>query len=424
MIVLNEAEVDFPDSVTFQLVLGQNTDIAEAELSYQVGRDSCIEAGTHVPVEADGSTLEWTWVMSRSGNPPPGAQMWWEWSITDSAGDVFTTERHSLVFSDERFDWRSVSSEDSSITLYWYEGDEVGPVLLDAAESGLERLEQDTGIELEGEVQVYVYGDPADMRGALLYVQDWAGGLAFSEYNTILLGVRPVLATTWGSDTIRHELAHLVIGQFGQSCVGGSRPTWLEEGLATYAEGEPTQEVLQDIEEGIENNSFQPVRSLNGSFPAHSDEANAAYSQSYSLVDFLLQSYGQEALQNLILELAGAEGYDAALESVYGFNADGLETAWRDSIGAPARQIPPTPTPITAASVPTFVPLNSANSVPTPSFLQATRAPSDAQPEAEEDASPSGLCGLGLAPPFLIGLAAVVFTQRMSQKKSSETRAQ
>jgi hypothetical protein len=241
------------------------------------------------------------------------------------------------------------------------------------------------------------------MRGALLYVQDWAGGLAFSDYNTILLGVPPYLADTWGSDTIRHELAHLVIGQFGRSCLGGSRPTWLEEGLATYAEGEPAEDILGHIEQGIKDNTFQPVRSLNGSFPALDDEANAAYSQSYSLVDYLLRTYGQEKLQSLIRELAAAEGYDDALENIYGFNADGLEVAWRAAIGAPSRQIPPTPTPITAHSVPTSVPMSAARSVATPSNSESTEStPAGQNDEAE---TPSGLCGQGLVP--LIVLAAL-----------------
>jgi len=417
-VIYNEAVVDFPNEVTFRLELEDNWPLADAELIYQVGRDSCIVAGTHVPVEVDGSILEWTWVMSRSGNPPPGAEMWWEWTITDSSGNIFTTEREALTFSDDRYDWSVITSDgpevDSPIELYWYEGDEVGPILLEAAESGLARLENDIGIELDGVVQIFVYGEPSDMRGALLYVQDWAGGLAFSDYNTILLGVPPNLAETWGSDTIRHELAHLVIGQFGRSCLGGSLPTWLEEGLATYAEGEPNEDVFKDLEQGIEDDLFQPVRSLNGAFPAHSESANAAYSQSYSLVDFLLQTYGQEALQTLILDLAAAEGYDAALENVYGFNADGLELAWRESIGAPARQIPATPTPVSASSIPTAVPLNAARSVPTPSSVEPAKTAGNG--DSGSDDAPAGICGLGLTSPFLFGVGAVILLRRKRNK--------
>jgi hypothetical protein len=179
-------------------------------------------------------------------------------------------------------------------------------------------------------------------------------------------------------------LAHLVTGRFGQSCLGGSRPTWLEEGLAVYSEGEPDVETLADLEDAIENNTLYPVRSLNGAFPAHASNARLAYSQSYSLVNYLLETYGPEKIQELILTLADGAAYDAALEQVYGFNADGLEVAWRQAVGAQPRQIPPTPTRITAASIPTAVPLNGAQSVPTPLPPGApTPAPTEPIPTAE-----------------------------------------
>ena len=87
------------------------------------------------------------------------------------------------------------------------------------------------------------------MQDAVLYIQDWAGGVAFPEYSTILMGVPPNIAEDWGRSTIRHELAHLVVGKFGHSCVGGHRPTWLEEGLAMYAEGEPSSTVTSELEQ-------------------------------------------------------------------------------------------------------------------------------------------------------------------------------
>ncbi len=410
-IIRDQAHVNYPHSVTFQLALDDNTAISEAKLTYHIGQNSCLTAGTQVPVDIDGSTLEWTWIMSRSGNPPPGTQIWWEWTVTNGEGSTFTTPRQKLTFNDDRFDWQTLEavgdSKSAGIYLHWYEGDEVGPVLLDAAVAGLNRLEQDIGIELEGDVQLFIYEDSAAMREAVLYIPDWAGGQAFSDYNVILMGVPPYLADSWGSATVRHELAHLVIGQFGRSCLGGSLPTWLNEGLAVYAEGEPDEQTLNDLEEGRTNNNFQPVRSLNGAFPAHGDQATAAYSQSYSLVDFLLESYGEQKMQDLILTLASAVRYDGALEKVYGFNADGLETIWREMMGVPPRSIPPTPTPVLAASIPTAVPLSAAVSRPTPEVdspvPEATTDSVDSAPAS------SSLCGLTMLPALFI--AGIMMTK-------------
>jgi hypothetical protein len=415
-VLSDEALVDFPDSVTFRLTLDENTPITQATLTYQLGLNSCLQAGTQVPVEVDGPVIEWTWVMSRSGNPPPGAQMWWQWSLTDQAGNVTQTPRQELTFQDERFDWQTVETEagvaGTPIRLHWYRGEEVGPRLLEAAVAGLERLEEDVGIQLDGDVEFFIYGDSADMRQALLYVQDWAGGVAFSEYNTILIGVPPDQVEGWGVSTVRHELAHLVIGQFARSCLGGSLPTWLSEGLAMYAEGEPDETTRRDIEMGIEFDTFMPVRSLNGAFPARGSEATSAYSQSYSLVDFLLDKYGQEKMQALLLALAGASGYDQALEQVYGFNVDGLEEAWRAAIGAPPRSIPPTPTPIVAAAIPTVNPAGAAQSQPTP-------ASNAAAPSGPDSGASSGICALGLIPLLAIaGIAGLRQSRRRSRRQS------
>jgi hypothetical protein len=394
IIANSEAIVDYPNDVTFRLELAADTTVVDAVLTYGVEQHSCLDAVVQVPVEFTGSIIEWTWIMIRSGNPPPGVAMWWEWRLTDAQGNEYSTPRQELTFTDDRFQWRTLEAE--GIRLYWYRGDEVGPTLLDAAVGGLDRLQNEMGIELLDDVKLFIYGSSADMREAVLYIQDWAGGVAFSEYNVILIGVPPDIAEDWGRSTVRHELAHLVVGQFGQSCVGGSRPTWLNEGLAVFAEGELQADFAEALDSAFEDNSFEPVRSLAGAFPTDEEVANLAYAQSYSVVAFMLSEYGQEKMQELLLTLAQGEGYDEALQQVYGFNVDGLEVAWRQAIGAAERLISPTPTPILAANIPTVAPLGVPQNMPTP--------PSAAEPPPEISTQSPGFCGLGMVPLLFMGL--------------------
>lgn len=391
-IIHNNANLDFPNTVTFALEL--DADIRQATLVYDTPQTTCLDVASRVPVEGNGRSLTWTWVMSRSGNPPPGAALWWEWEVTLSDGRTFTTPRQNLNFSDGRFPWRTLSAD--GLTLHWYAGDDIGPLLLDAATTGLHTLEQDMGISLQSEVQFYIYANAADMRDAVLYIQDWAGGVAFSEYNIILMGVPPEIAADWGQRTVRHELAHLVVGQFAHSCVGGFRPTWLEEGLAMVAEGDPDADLTDNLARAQADNSFFPVRSLNAPFPSHDTAANLAYSQSDSLVRFLLAEYGREKLQQLLLTLADGANYDTALEQVYGFNIDGLELAWRDEMGLPARPILPTPTPLSAAAVPTIRPQGMPQSQPTP--------PAAAAAPPEMSTPGFSICGINLLIPLLLFL--------------------
>ena len=114
--VSNEAIVDFPETVTFRLELDVEEPIVEATLIYQLGREGCLVAGTHVPVEVTGSSVEWTWVMSRSGNPPPGAKISWHWEVTGASGNTIPTPAKELTFADERFEWRTIEAQSASLS--------------------------------------------------------------------------------------------------------------------------------------------------------------------------------------------------------------------------------------------------------------------------------------------------------------------
>lgn len=386
---------NYPWSVTFRLTLDDPSAVQQAILTYQIDKFSCLDAATDVVVDLAADELTWTWEMVRSGNPPPGTAVTWQWTLTDKQGQTHTTPAQTQTFTDGRYQWQTVTS--GQLNLHWYQGD-VGQPLLDIALSGLAELEEEMGIVLQDEVNIFIYANTQDMRDAVLYIQDWAGGVAFTAYNAILIGIAPSQVNSWGRDVLPHELAHLVIAQFGRSCVGGSRPTWLDEGLAVHAEGEPSAQITADIERAIANDSFEPLRSLNGAFSAHGPEAGIAYSQSYSVVDYLLTSYGREAMQQLLLTLADGVGTDAALEAVYGFNVDGLEQAWRADLGLAPRQIPPTPTAIDPAAIATIPPQGLPQTVATPPAAAATAVapPSPSGPTA-------GICNAAAMPLLLLG---------------------
>ena len=393
-IIRNEATPLFPEQITFDLELDPSHTVQTVELTFTVNKFSCLDADVRVPVELEGNSATWEWVLTRSGNLPPGATVNWFWTLIDQSGTVSTTDPQTLTFDDPRYSWQQIEAE--GIYLYWYEGADVGPTLLNASVESLRRLESEMGIELQEDVNVFIYGNSEDMREAVLYIQGWAGGVAFTEYNTILMGVPPRIADTWGTEVVPHELAHLVVAQYGRSCVGGSRPTWLDEGLAVYAEGPPNPETLADLENGLENNAFEPLRSLNGAFAADHSQAGMSYSQSFSVVDYMLDTYGQEKMQTLLIVLADGADYDEALQEVYGFNIDGLEAEWRAAIGADPRDIPPTPTPLAISAIATYEPSGLPESVPTPETAVS--------PQNNTPAQPSSICGLGLIPLLLVGV--------------------
>jgi len=65
------------------------------------------------------------------------------------------------------------------------------------------------------------------------------------------------------------------------------------------------------------------------------------------VVDFMIKTYSRDKMTSLLLDLRDGQTIDQALQAVYGFDTDGLENAWRNSIGAK---------PLTGSSQPTALP--------------------------------------------------------------------
>ncbi|MFQ5987478.1 MAG: peptidase MA family metallohydrolase, partial [Dehalococcoidia bacterium] len=289
-----------------------------------------------------------------TGGLPPGAEVEYWWLIEDATGNKIETSAASVKFDDLRYDWSSLTSD--QVTLYWYEGDQsFAEELIDAADGALERLASDTGVSLEQPVKIYIYGSSEELRGALVYPYEWTGGLAFSGYGTIAIGVSPG-NLTWGKRTVAHELAHLLIHQatFGPY---GDLPRWLDEGLAKYAEGELESDFQFQLNEAISEDELFSVRSLSSSFPTDPDQARLSYAESYSLVQFLLDNYGRDEILELLDVFKEGSSYDDALLQVYGFDMDGLNALWRASLGLEPQ---PTPTPTAIPGGTDFLGLSSS----------------------------------------------------------------
>lgn len=332
----NRVEVDFPAGITFSISAGSSTDITDIRLNYTVERreHARIVSEAFIVFKPSKSVeTGWFWDMRMTGGLPPGTGITYWWVVTDAAGETAETAPARFVMEDERYEWRSLS--EGMVTLYWYHGDEeFASELMGATQSALTRLADNTGAELENPVRLYIYDDSAALRGALIFTQDWTGGVAFTRYGVVAIGIGTSQSDlTWGKRVIAHELTHLVVHQVTFNPYGDI-PTWLDEGLAMNAEGEPSTSFTNVFNEALANDTLISVRSLASPFSAYASISYLAYAESYQIVNYLLREYGRDKMQALLQTFTRGSGYDEALESVYGFDMDGLNIEWLASLEA------------------------------------------------------------------------------------------
>lgn len=324
--------VDFPMRITFSVSAQSDADINDIRLHYRINRIEHARITSEVYIEfapARSVEEEWVWDMRKTGGLPPGSSLEYWWTVTDEDGDSVGTEPSEVRISDDRYDWRSIT--EGEITLYWYEGDEsFSRELMAAAQETLGRLDEEAGAALENPVSLYIYANQQDLLGSLIFPQEWTGGVAFTSYGIIAIGIEPTSdGMEWGKGTIAHELTHLVIHQVTFNPYN-DLPTWLDEGLAMNGEGELGFGFVNILNAARDEGSLISVRSLASPFSTDAYQSYLSYAQSYELVRYLIDEYGQAKMFELLSTFRQGSGYDEALEKVYGFDMDGLDARWRE----------------------------------------------------------------------------------------------
>jgi len=386
----NEPFVQFPESIQFTVRVTAPSEIERVELEYYADHLSCgnvIAKGLPDFTPSNSVKVYWTWEMRQSGSLPPGATIHWRWRVFTTDGKEAVSDEKEILWQDPAVHWKTLS--DYRVNLHWYAGEQrFGTELQDAAINALSTIEGQIGLKPNNPIDVYIYADNMDFQDAILYEPGWTGGIAVPEYDIVLIGISPD-NLAWGKTTIAHEIAHVLQGQYSFTCLGDT-PTWLMEGIAMYAEGGLETSSTKLFEKAIREDTLLSVKALSGSFSENPDKADLSYSQSYSLVNFLIEQYGKEKLLELMDLLKEGTTVDDALEKTYGFDIEGFETTWRAGIGAKPRQEGigfPTPT-AAATHIPTIVPLGSGQG-------RIESIPGDAQAEPVPGKT---------LPPFVLGI--------------------
>jgi hypothetical protein len=335
-VIASNVEVSFPNRAVFTVQAESYADIVDVRLCYQVDRMNYAEVVSEGWADfAPASRVEasWVWDMTNAGLPP-GAEVTYWWMIEDDDGNRVETSSKIMHFDDSRFTWHSLTGtvpEGGGMTLFWYTGgDSFAQALMGTCEEGLARLTQDIGAYPERPIKIYVYASASDLRGAMVSSQEWTGGVAFIDFGIIAIEIPPS-ELEYGRKALVHELTHLVVRQATFSPYG-QLPLWLDEGLATYNEGEVDPILYSYLEEAILKDELISVRSLCSPFSAYREKAYLSYAESYSIVEYLLDNYGQDKMADLLALLKQGNTYDEALTAVYGFDIGGLDARWRATL--------------------------------------------------------------------------------------------
>ncbi len=331
-------EANFRDQLTFNANAESQTEITEADLFYRVVGQLATSRNTSEFIP--GTSIEAKFVIEQADTTdpsytyfPPGTELEYWWKFVDAEGNELKTEKETIQYLDNRYEWQSL--QDDRLTLYWYAGDDgFGQALFDRANVALDTLETDIGISLENPIKIFIYSGHQDLLDALaVTAQEWTGGVAYTEFGVVVIGIRPN-QLDWGLNAMTHEMSHLVIHQATDNPFAGL-PRWLDEGIAVYNENrdELDEDFKPLFERAVANDELMTLRTLSSPFPADPMGANLAYGQSGAVVKYIVDTYGSDAMAQLLSIFAEGAIPDEALQEALGLDTIRLDNEFRASEG-------------------------------------------------------------------------------------------
>ncbi|MEN6479760.1 MAG: peptidase MA family metallohydrolase [Anaerolineales bacterium] len=272
------------------------------------------------------------------GQFAPGETLRYYWRLEFADGTRLETPVERFVYEDDRFEWRVLSS--TTIDLHYYgNAKNQAADLLVVAQEAQERLSTEVGVATDTRLQVYLYNSARDMSAALAQ----RSTIFDSQVTTLGVAVSDDTLLLLGSDenapaTLAHELSHLIVGLATDNPYAGL-PRWLDEGLAMYAEGQLPRNNRLALEQAIKEDSLLTIRSMS-SYSGQAEQVDMYYGAVYSVVDYMLQTYGRDKMRALLRVFAQGARQEDALQQVYGLTLDELDAGWRQSLGLKPRSAP------------------------------------------------------------------------------------
>ena len=280
---------------------------------------------TEIPTPAAGeTTLRYTYA-TPFGSLYPNTRVELGFRLTFADGTVLDGPTTSIVYADDRFAWKTI--EGPLVRVHWTDGDEAfGRRALAIGERAIEEATDLLGVDETRPIDFFVYADRDafyDVLGPA--IQEGVGGVALAEIRTLFANIEPSQVNdAWVGVVIPHELTHLVFDTATRNPYH-EPPHWLNEGLADYLAQGYNAGARAAVENAARSGAIMPLRALVGQFPAQQDRFSLAYDESVSAIDFLIRTYGQDALVGLIRSYADGVSDDVAFEA-----------GWLQDVGFPA----------------------------------------------------------------------------------------
>ncbi|HEX5039711.1 MAG TPA: peptidase MA family metallohydrolase [Candidatus Limnocylindria bacterium] len=364
----------------------------------------------------DGGPTRATYVWDTAADyVTPNTIVTYQWRAIDEDGTETLTDEGTLRYEDDRpgLDWQTAQLGET--TVHWYGDAEARARRFgELTAVGVERAEDLLGTELAGPVDVFVYDDRDDFFGALgPGAREWTGAAAFSEIRTIFMWLGGG-SEAYLERAMVHEVTHIVFSDATDNPFH-EPARWFNEGTAVWSETRDAGGERSTVEAEADGAGLFAFDAITEQFPIGDRGAGLSYAQGTTMVDMIIDEYGEEAMSRIAAAYRDGASDEEALEAGTGVPADQLYDDFYAAFGVDA------PTPIAADPI-------GASDVDRPSVGEVDHGgvgqgdeepPDEASPgEPQTDGGGGALIVIGLAALVAVAVGAAAIVSRRTSRSA------
>jgi len=337
-IVLKQKDVrnQFPDGVVFEVAAETIAPATIKEIKLEMRVTGSQYSSYAYLVFEPATAVQGKYLLPTSGAQykPPGILLEYRFIITDSTGRTLETEKETFLYLDNRFQWEKVTR--GTVEVYYYgPTQERAQLILAAATATVARMGALLGITPTQSIRIIAYNNATHMAAALPFVSRTTQTELLTQGQAhYVYGVLLVLAGDPQIDGVAsHEVTHMV---FREATKGAAMdlPAWLNEGMAEYGNINPNSSYDTYLSVAVSSKKLLRLKQLQTP-PGIPQDTLLMYGQGRAVVRYLVDTYGETKIRQLFTAFRQGVRIDEALQKVYGFDQDGLDNAWRKTLGLP-----------------------------------------------------------------------------------------
>ena len=261
-------------------------------------------------------------------NIPPQLPITYKWRIYGSAERY--SEEQTVHYENPCYAWETFTR--GNITIWWHDRpQEFAERVFLIAEKSIQEQQSLFEVNLSKPIHLVVENSREENSMWNSRIPYSIGGQAFPEVGVTIqiveLDMSEFLVDSWLNEVVPHEISHLYFFQ-ATNREHASPPNWLDEGLAGYNEFASHQFDWILVKNAIRQDKLIPLADLRDAFSGDDDQVALSYSESTTAVEYLIEMYGEQGLNDLFSAYQEGKTSEEAFQRAFGRTVSEVEMDW------------------------------------------------------------------------------------------------